>query len=126
MAKLNDAMKRKHYLYHVTEQKNVLSIMLGGLKRGGGVRQAVAVYLSEKPLSWYQPGNAILKVDISGLKSVPASTFLPDLDEILFFGDIPAWKLTPRGFVPRITDVTEHFRKATEMIMGSPKEDADV
>ena len=102
-------MSRKRFLYHVTAPENVSDIMLGGLKRGGGIRQAAAVYLSEKPLSWYQSGLVILKVDISGLQSVPATTFLPESDEVLFWGDIPAWKQTKNGLVRRITVVTEKF-----------------
>lgn len=114
-------MKRKRYLYHVTAQENVPSIMLGGLKRGGGIRQAAAVYLSEKPLSWYQPGLVVLKVDVSGLTSTPATTFLPDSDEVLFWGDIPAWKQSKDGLISRITDVTDHFRDATKKV----EEDSD-
>ena len=114
-------MRRKRYLYHVTAPENVPSIMLGGLKRGGGIRSCCAVYLSEKPLSWYQDGKVILRVDISGLKEIKATTFLPDSDEVLFWGDIPAWKQTKNGLVSRIADVTDHFRNVTKMM----KEDSD-
>ena len=88
--------------------------MLGGLKRGGGIRSCCAVYLSEDPLSWYQDGKAILRVDISGLKEIKATTFLPDSDEVLFWGDIPAWKQTKDGLELRITEVTNHFRDVTK------------
>ena len=107
-------MRRKRYLYHVTDPGNVPSIMLGGLKRGGGIRNCCAVYLSENPLSWYQDGKAILRVDISGLKEIKATTFLPDSDEVLFWGDIPAWKQTKDGLALRIIEVTEHFRDVTK------------
>jgi hypothetical protein len=69
----------------------------------------MAIYLSTKPLSWYQDGMRILKVDISGLSCVPATTFLPDSDEVLFWGDIPSWKLTKDGYKERITDVTDIY-----------------
>lgn len=107
-------MRRKRYLYHVTDPGNVRSIMIDGLKRGGGIRSCCAVYLSEKPLSWYQDGKAILRVDISGLKEIKATTFSPYLDEVLFWGDIPAWKQTKEGLVLRITEVTDHFRDVTK------------
>lgn len=81
-------MKRKRYLYHVTDPENVESILRNGLLRGGGKRQAALVYLSEKPLSWWQPGMKILKVDIKNLMG-EWSDFLPASDEILYWGDIP-------------------------------------
>ncbi len=99
-------MKRKRFLYHVTDADNVESIKRGGLRRYAK-RSAMAIYLSTNPLSWYQDGMRILKVDISGLSCVPATTFLPDSDEVLFWGDIPAWKLTKDGYKERITDVTD-------------------
>lgn len=102
-------MRRKKYLYHVTDAVNVPSILQSGLRRSAK-RNTMAIYLSEKPFSWYQ-GNAmrILKVDISGLSCIPATTFLPDSDEVLFWGDIPAWKHTKNGYVSRITDVTDKY-----------------
>lgn len=112
-------MRRKRYLYHVTDPGNVPSIMLGGLKCGGGIRSCCAVYLSENPLSWYQNGKAILRVDISGLKEIKATTFLPDSDEVLFWGDIPAWKQTKDGLASRITEVTDLFRDVTKKKNGS-------
>ena len=101
-------MKRKRFLYHVTDAGNVESIKRDGLRRYAK-RPTMAIYLSTKPLSWYQVGMRILKVDISGLSCVPATTFLPDSDEVLFWGDIPAWKHTKNGFLPRITDVTDIY-----------------
>lgn len=65
-------MKRKKYLYHVTESRNVESIMREGLRRSNSNRSTFAVYLSVKPRSWYQDGLRILKVDISGLSCIPA------------------------------------------------------
>lgn len=101
-------MKRKRFLYHVTVEENVEPIKRDGLRRYAK-RSAMAIYLSTKPLSWYQDGMKILKVDISGLSCVPATTFLPDSDEVLFWGDIPAWKLTKDGYKERITDVTDKY-----------------
>ena len=100
-------MRRQRYLYHVTDPTNVESIIKTGLTRYASNRRTMAVYLSTKPLSWYQDGMRILKVDISGLSCIPATTFLPDSDEVLFWGDIPTWKHTKKGYVHRITDVTE-------------------
>ena len=74
----------KQFLYHVTPQENVRSILKEGLKRKG-----FAVYCSEKPYSWYRDGMAIFKVRITGLKS-EMTTFLPDSDEILIWDDVPA------------------------------------
>jgi hypothetical protein len=101
-------MKRSKYLYHVTDASNVDSILRGGLTTYAK-RRTMAVYLSTKPLSWYQEGMRILKVDIGGLSCIPATTFLPDSDEVLFWGDIPAWKHTKDGYKPRITDVTDKY-----------------
>lgn len=99
-----DEMKRAKYLYHVTKPENVPKIIAEGLRR-----ERCAVYLSTKPLSWYKDGLAILKVDISGLGDIKANTFLPELDEVLFWDDIPAWKLTKKGYIRRITDVTDKY-----------------
>ena len=110
-------MKRSKYLYHVTNPENVPKIITEGLRR-----KRCAVYLSTQPLSWYQDGLAILKVDISGLGDIKANTFLPELDEVLFWDDIPAWKLTKKGYIRRITDVTDkyvggkHLRDNTKMV----------
>ena len=81
-------MKRKRFLYHVTDPENVESILQKGLLRGGGKRQAAFVCLSEKSLSWWQPGMKILKVDIKNLMG-EWSDFIHESDEILFWGDIP-------------------------------------
>lgn len=104
-------MKRKRYLYHVTDPKNVESILKNGLRRSIGTRTTWAVYLSEKPLSWYQPGLEILRVDVSGLEEMKATTFLPDSDEVLFWGDIPAWRMTKNGWQPRFNVVTDMIVK---------------
>ncbi len=96
-------IKRKRILYHVTPPDNVERIIREGLKPGGNERRGFAVYLSEKPLSWWTDGLVILKVDVSGLKEVKATTFLPESDEILFWGEIPAWKITKEGFKNRIS-----------------------
>lgn len=117
-------MKRKRYLYHVTKPENVGSILQSGLLRSAALdHTAIAIYLSEKPLSWYKPGLDILRVDVSGLEGMKATTFLPDSDEILFWGDIPAWKSTKDGWKPRIELVTDkyvdrknHFREVTKKV----------
>ena len=75
----------KHYLYHVTKLENVPSILRDGLKR----KYEFAVYLSEKWDSWWKPGMAVLRIRTTGLnKEYEMRTFLPELDEILVFGDI--------------------------------------
>lgn len=102
-------MKRKRYLFHTTKPENVPKIIVEGLRISAGNRSTFAVYLSERPLSWYEQGLSILKVDISGLDKLEATTFLPDTDEVLFWGDIPAWKLTKNGWINRITDVTDKY-----------------
>ena len=88
---------------------NIENIIKEGLKRSASNRTTWAVYLSEKPLSWYQDGLAILKVDVSGLEKLEATTFLPESDEVLFWGDIPPYKLTKNGYINRITDVTDKY-----------------
>lgn len=104
-------MKRKRYLYHVTKPENVGNILKFGLMRSMGSRTTCAVYLSENPLSWYQPGLDILRVDISGLGGMKATTFLPESDEVLFWSDIPAWRSTKDGWKPRFELVTEKYAK---------------
>lgn len=99
-------MKRPRYLFHVTDPENVEGIKTKGLLRNAK-RPTAAVYLSTEPLSWYTEGLRILRVDISGLSYIKTTTFLPDLDEVLFWGDIPPLK----GNKPRIVDVTERYRK---------------
>ena len=59
------------------------------------------------------------RLDISGLKEIEATTFLPDSDEVLFWGDIPAWKQTKDGLALRITEVTDHFRDITKKIINT-------
>ena len=95
----------KHYLYHVTKPENVPSILRGGLKR----KYEFAVYLSEKWDSWWKPGMAVLRIRTTGLnKEYEMRTFLPELDEILVFGDINPERISrwhpPKG----------EMRKATE------------
>lgn len=77
----------KQFLWHVTPEENVKNILAEGLKRKG-----FAVYCSENPESWWQPGMAIFKVRITGIKS-EMTTFLPELDEILILDDVPAGRL---------------------------------
>lgn len=77
----------KQILYHVTPVENVESILQNGLKRKG-----FAVYCSEKPYSWWKPGMAIFKVRVTGLKC-DMSTFLPESDEVLIWGDVSPERL---------------------------------
>ena len=89
------ANEKKQFLYHVTPKENVKSILREGLKRKG-----FAVYCSEKPWSWYMEGMAIFKVRITGLRH-KMTTFLPESDEILIWGDI----LPERLFLCKTIDV---------------------
>lgn len=110
---------RKKFLYHVTSTENVENILKYGLVRERPEKRSIAVYLSEKPLSWYQPGLALLRVDISGLDDIHATTFLPESDEILFWGDIPPIMVVDGAVKQRIEDVTseiDHFRDAAKML----------
>lgn len=111
---MSKSTKRARFLYHITPKENVPKIIQEGLRKSAGNRTTFAVYLSTKPFSWYTEGMRILKVDISGLSCTPATTFLPESDEVLFWGDIPPWKHTKKGCVPRITDVTEKFVRSKE------------
>lgn len=87
----------KHYLYHVTKQENVPSILRNGIKR----KYEFAVYLSEKWDSWWKPGMAVFRVRTTGLnKEFEMRTFLPELDEILVFGDIPPERVS-KWYPPR-------------------------
>ena len=90
------------------DKENVEKILKDGLRRSAGNRTTWAIYLSTNPLSWHQEGLEILKVDVSGLQEI-MTTFLPELDEVLFWGDIPAYKLTSNGWVDRITVVTDKY-----------------
>lgn len=76
-------MGRKQLLYHATTPDCAKKILQEGLKR----QNKPWVYLSEDPKSWWQPGLALLQVRITGLKG-DMRTFLPELDEILYEGDI--------------------------------------
>ena len=86
-----------HYLYHVTKPENVPLILRDGLKR----KYEFAVYLSEKWDSWWKPGMAVLRIRIIGLnKKYEMRTFLPELDEILVFGDINPERIS-RWYPPK-------------------------
>lgn len=85
-------MPKKH-LYHVTKPEYVESILKDGLKRSACGRPTMAIYLSESPSSWYKPGMKVFRVDVSGLDETKFSWFLPELDEILYWGDIPAERM---------------------------------
>lgn len=113
-------MKRKRFLYHVTDSENVESILQKGLLRGGGKRQAAMVYLSEKPLSWWYPGAKILKVDIKNLMG-EWSDFLPEIDEVLFWGDIPAKRI--KVYEPKPIEYIKMFH--SNLYDWRKKEDGD-
>ena len=95
----------KHYLFHVTKKENVREILNNGLKR----KYEFAVYLSENWDSWWKPGMAVLRIRITGLnKKYEMRTFLPELDEILVFGDINPERIS-RWHPPK-----SEMKKATE------------
>ena len=81
-------MNKRRYLYHSTPSENVESILREGLIRGGHIKRGFAISLSQDPLQWWRPGMTILSVDIVNLIG-EWSDFLPESDEILFWGDIP-------------------------------------
>ena len=81
------------YLYHVTQAENVESILKNGLLRGGGKRKGCFVHCSESPTSWYTPDMALLRVNIDGI-GCEMTTFLPESDEILIWGDVPRERIT--------------------------------
>jgi RNA:NAD 2'-phosphotransferase (TPT1/KptA family) len=78
-------MKGRQHLYHRTQKELVPSILKEGLKRKG-----FAVYLSENPFSWLGLGTATLRVDVDKIpRECETTTFIPELDEVLVWGDIP-------------------------------------
>lgn len=76
-------MGHKQYLFHATTPDCAERILRDGLKR----QNKPWVYLSTDPKSWWQPGQVLLQVRITGLKG-DMRTFLPELDEVLYEGDI--------------------------------------
>lgn len=78
---------RKQILYHCTTTENAIKIREEGLKR----QNKPWVYLSENPLSWWKYGLVVLPIRITGLNG-EMRTFLPESDEILYFGDIEPGK----------------------------------
>lgn len=88
-------IKGKRYLYHVTSSENVPGILQYGLKRSANGRKTSAIYLSENPASWAGLGDTVLRVDMDGLYRLAlTTTSLPDIDEIFYYGDIPATRIT--------------------------------
>ena len=109
-------MGRKQYLYHTTTLENAKQILREGLKRENGF----CCYLSERPFSWWKPGNAILRVRITGLKDLHVS---PEdgLDEILCFDDIPpgriyTYKPTRKELLRAYENFYDHFHYATIIV----------
>ena len=95
----------KHYLYHVTKQENIPSIIREGIK----CKYGFAVYLSEKWDSWWKPGMAVLRVRMTGLNKLYQIGKLDEnLDEILVFGDVNPERVS-RWYPPK-----NELRKATE------------
>ena len=77
-------------LYHVTDPKNVQSIMEHGLLRSHDGRTSAFVFLSERPDSWLKDGLALLGVNVSGLECRMTKPCIGrDTDEICAWGDIP-------------------------------------
>lgn len=109
---------RKQYLYHSTTPDNAKLILRDGLKRKNGF----CCYMSERPFSWWKPGNVILRVRITGLKDLHVS---PEdgLDEILCFEDIHPlriheYKPTRKELLRGYENFYNHFREATQMMGG--------
>ena len=116
-------IKRKKYLYHVTHKDNVPFILKDGLKNHSQGRMRFAIYLSEKPLSWYTGDDdiAILKVNISDLK-IEMTTFLPAIDEVLVWGDISPYIETKKGAISRFEDVTDKYAATKKHLKTNNKE----
>lgn len=90
-------MGRKQYLYHATTPDCAKKILREGLKR----QNKPWVYMSEKPTSWWLPGLDLLRIRITGLKE-DMRTFLPEMDEILYFGDINPERINRADYaIPR-------------------------
>ena len=89
-------MKRQKYLYHWTPTENIENILKKGLLRNGSGQQHIAIYLAENPMTWKQPGQTCLKVQIEGLTE-EMTTFLPEQDEILYWGDIEPERISWAG-----------------------------
>ena len=99
----------KHYLYYVTKQENVPTIIREGIKR----KYEFAVYLSEKWDSWWKPGMAVFRVRITGLnKKYKMHKINENLDEILVFGDVNPERVS-RWYPPKneLRKATERFKK---------------
>ena len=91
------------HLFHTTRKKNVASILKEGLKRREG---CAMIFLSTEAYSWRHQDERgddeeTLMVDIDGLDG-KFTDFLPDLDEVNYWGDIPP---------ERIKTVTEWTRE---------------
>ncbi len=104
-------MPRKQILYHATTPENAEEIRKDGLCR----MRSPFVCLSEKPTSWWKPGLVVLKVRITGLTG-EMKTWLPESDEINYWGDINPERISRKDVVLPRRFVQNHFREATKMI----------
>ena len=78
-------------LFHTTPKENAEAILREGLKRREG---CAMVFLSTEASSWRHKGaegenEVTFIIDIDGLEG-RFTDFLPDLDEVNYWGDIPA------------------------------------
>ena len=71
-------------LYHVSDIINAQSITDNGIRRQKG---KPFVSLSMSKISWFRDGMCLFEVNVEGVEH-EMHTFLPELDEILVYGDI--------------------------------------
>lgn len=77
-------------LYHVSEMLNAKSIERTGLVVPKGHSY---VSLSTDKNSWFRNGMCLFEVNVDGI-SHEMKTFLPELDEVIVFGNIEKDRLT--------------------------------
>ena len=80
-------------LYHATPKENVESILAEGLRPPRGHE---IVYLSHEPDSWKHEGDAVLRVDMTGLEGTLTNTG-EELDEELYWSSIPPERISLMG-----------------------------
>ena len=74
--------------YHATKPENVVGILTHGLRPPKGHS---IVYLSEKPSSWKQAGDALLSVSVDDPSAFPLTRPDKDVDEVCCWNQIPPW-----------------------------------